>query len=193
MSYNICYGLGPSALAPSTFAAISAVGGYRQVVVTFSDSVMVSGPALVPANYPITLTGAGVNVLVTAIEAVGSTLVLTTDKQTPGAAYTVHLPLQGILSGSFAQFVGPFDLAFTGGTGVVSILQTRSVDAFKLEVNFNIPVLESTAIIPTNYTINNGLVVLGAVKITDFAYRLTTTRQVQTQSYTVSISGIEAA
>lgn len=192
MSYNITYGLGPAALAPSTFAAISAVGGYRQVIVTFSDSVMVSGPALVPANYPITLTGAGVDVLVTAVEAVGSTLVLTTDKQTPGANYDVHLPLQGILSGSFAQFVGPFDLSFTGGTGVVSILQTRSVDAFVLELNFSIPVLESTAIIPSNYTIDNGLVVLGATRITDLFYRLTTTRQVQTQTYTVSISGIEA-
>lgn len=78
-------------------------------------------------------------------------------------------------------------------TAVANIVALSARDNRTVDVVFNRPVIESDAINPTKYTVDNGLTVVKAQKITSTHYLLTTTRQTNGTNYTVTISGIGGA
>jgi hypothetical protein len=161
--------------------------------VTFNANVVLSGPALVPANWYISVTGPGRAVQVGSVEVVSSdTVRLGVTAQTLDAAYTLNLPSLGITSDAFGIFTGLYSLDFLGVPTPVNVQMIRAVDAHHIDVIFAIAVDETSASDPTNYTLSNGLTVTGSHKITDYWYRLTNQpRQVDGTSYTLTVSNVD--
>lgn len=160
------------------------------LILTFSDNVVLQGPALDPANW--TIAGPGLGVTCTAVSAPSDqkNVTLTITDQTQGGAYTVTVPSTGISGPSALNFSGPFTMNFTGIGVAPSIVMARSVDARTMEVIFSEPVLESDALNPTNYTITNGLKALSVSKVTPVIYRLTTSKQAVGTAYNVTVSEV---
>lgn len=181
-------GLGDGGGTPA-FLATGLTVASRQLVVQFNAGVVVVGPAADPASYLI--TGGGQPVTVLHATPTGSTLVLDTSFQTTGANYVLSLPTLGILSSDSRVLAGPFSFNFVGADqDPVSVQIVRSLDARHLEIVFDRPVVRSDAETIANYSVSPTLSVLQSTRITDFVYALRTTRQVQGQTYEVTISNI---
>jgi hypothetical protein len=163
--------------------------------VKFSDNVVLSGPALDIANWFVTNPGPalGREVVVGAITSVvGDTVTLAVSPQTLNANYRLYLPTIGISSTSFGIFTGLFSLDFLGVPTFVSIQMVKAVDTHRVDVIFAIAVDETTASDPLNYSVNNGLTITSATKITDFWYRLRNDpRQTDGVTYTFIATNIE--
>lgn len=159
------------------------------LTVQFNGLVQLSGPALVPANWFITTAhGNPVNVL--SIEVSGNEVLLTTTPQS-NAAYTLHLPTIGIASTDFGVFTGLFSLNFTGVPTVITVQMIRAVDTHHIDVIFAIAVDPVAASNPLNYSLDHGLTVTEAVRLTDVWYRIRNDpRQTDGTNYTLVVSNI---
>jgi len=176
-----------------TINTVSVAADENELVITFSTDVVLSGPALEVANWFVTTEGPGREVTIGSIEFSGTTVTLTTTPQTLDAEYTLHLPTLGITSDVFGVFTGLYSLDFVGVATVVNVQMVKVVDTHHLDVIFAIPVTEETAGDPLNYSINNGLTITEAVRVTDQWYRVRNEpRQVDATSYTITITNIEA-
>jgi hypothetical protein len=163
--------------------------------VQFSDDVTLSGPALESTNWFITVDGPGREVVVGAVSIISSdTVRLLVTPQTLNANYTLHLPTLGISSPTFGIFTGLYSLDFEGVATPVNVQMIKVIDTHHIDVIFAIAVSDESASDPLNYTIDNGLTIVSATKITDHWYRLRNTpRQVDATTYTITISNIEPA
>jgi len=161
--------------------------------VTFSTDVVLSGPALEIGNWTVTVDGPGREVEVTSVSFVGNTVTLGVTPQTLDADYTLHLPTIGITSDVFGVFTGLYSLDFDGVPTIVNLQMVRAVDTHHVDVLFAIAVSEDTAGDPLNYSVNNGLTITEAVRVTDFWYRLRNEpRQTDGVNYTFIATNIEA-
>jgi hypothetical protein len=179
----------------ATIHTVSVTPAANQLVVTFSDTVELSGPALEVANWFVTInTGSAKTVTITDIDFSGDTVTLTTTPQTLNADYRLHLPTLGITSDVFGIFTGLYSLDFLGVPTPVTVQMVKAVDTHHIDVIFAIAVDEETASDPLNYSIDNGLSVTAANKITDHWYRLTNSpRQTDGVNYTITITNIDPA
>lgn len=170
---------------------VSISAAANQVTVQFSASIVLSGPALETDNWVIVTNTDGARlVTVNSIEVSGNDVILTTTPQSDGASYTLELPTIGITDSSFDPFAGLFSLDFTGVPTIVAVNMVKTIDARTIDVIFATPVNEADASNPANYSVDHGLEVTAAVRITDFWYRLTTTRQTNDVVYTLTASNI---
>ncbi len=190
MPFLITGGLGQAGVDPSSAflsEGIQALDG--QLVVQLNAPAVISGPAARADGY--TITGGGVTVSVTAVEVVDDTVVLAVSKQTYLADYVLHMPELGLVSDDGRAYNGDFELDFAGAFATPPEVQiARSVDARTFEVVFTRAVVQADAETAANYSISPTLTVISASKVTDFTYRITTSRQTQDQQYDVTISNI---
>lgn len=170
---------------------VSITPAQNQITVQFSADIVLGGAALQVDNWIVSHLSHGANdVFVLAIHVSGTEVILTTTPQTGDGAYTLNLPTTGITDGSGNPFTGDYALDFTGVATIVPVQMVKTVDARTIDVIFGFAVNPTDASNINNYAINNGLEVLGAVRITDNWYRLTTTRQANDTSYTLTASNI---
>jgi len=164
--------------------------------VKFSDNVVLSGPALDVASWYVTNPGPalGRDVVVTAITSVvGDTVTLAVSPQTLNANYRLHLPLLGITSPTFGVFTGLYSLDWLGVPTIVNIQMLKVIDTHTVHVIFGVAVDETDASDPLNYSVDNGLTIVSATKITDFWYELKNKpRQVDGQTYNFTATNIGA-
>lgn len=194
MSVLVSKGLGqvghsayPSCLA---FLVTGVFPDVNRITVDLTAAFTASGPALIPASYVVTTPPGSKVVTVTGVSVVGSTLVLVTTPQSDGASYILNMPAVGLVDLNANPFNGPFANAFTGVGLGLAILVAYSVDVVTLDVVFNQPVQDTTALNPANYSISPTLTVSKSTKVSDAVYRLTTSDQTRDQVYTVTTSGV---
>jgi hypothetical protein len=164
----------------------------QELTIEFSTNVVLSGPALVPGNWFVTInSGSAKEVTISNVEFSGTTVTLTTTPQTLDADYRLHLPSLGITSDEFGIFTGVYSLDFAGVPTPVSLQMVKAVDTHHVDVIFSIAVDEDDASDPLNYTVNGGLTITEARRITDYWYRLTNEpRQTDGVDYTFTASNI---
>jgi hypothetical protein len=188
MSFIITQGYGnPGTSNYLTLVSVLQSGG--QIDLGFSQPVTISGAAASPTGYTITATDGGVPLIVSSVSVVSGKIRLLTNEPTNGKAYTVYLPLTGILSGSVGLF-GPYNISFIASSVAPYIITAHAVNGRTLEVVFSETVREDDATNVANYSISPALDILAAVKVTDTIYRLTTSRQTQNVIYTVTSTNI---
>ncbi len=162
------------------------------LTLVFESDVILTGDALDPAEWTIT-PGSGVSpVTVTGVSVVDATVTLTTTEHQDGGAYTLNLP-NGIVSAiDGGPFLGPFFVAYTGVGGLPYLIMVKGVDARALDVVFNEAVREDDATTPENYVVigPNNVTVVAAEKVTDINYRLITTEQDRSASYTLEVYNV---
>lgn len=161
------------------------------LVIVFSDLVALTGDAASSTNWSIT-PGIGLNpITINSVVVVGNTVTVNTSEHQTGS-YTLNYP-QGIVSyldGS--PFIGPFTHVYSN-VGVVPFLtMVRGVDARAIDVVFSEAVNLQDALTPGNYSITGAstVTVTSVEKQTDQAFRLNTTVQVRSGSYTLQASNI---
>lgn len=178
-------GTGPTLLSVTPYG--------DRLELTFSSNIVLSGAALLPAQWTVTTATPGAATpTVTAVSVVGATVTLYITECTSGATYFLHIPTTGIADFSATPFGGPWLQSFVG-VGVVPFVALASAnDALHAKVVFSEAVVSSEALVPTNYIITGGagLTVYAVTKETDLVYTLTTSLQVVGQSYTVTVSNI---
>lgn len=190
MPLLITAGLGAESGGMAGFVLLSATASDHLLTLTFNAPFTATGPAADVSYYTIVASGGARPVTVTGIQVVGSTLLLTTTAQTNGGAYTVFLPFEGLLDTTNRPFAGPFSFMFVGFAASVAVSMVRSIDARTLDVIFTLPVVREDALNPANYSSTGGISILSALYVTDLNYRLTTTKQTEDVSYTLTISNI---
>ena len=169
---------------------VSITPAQNQLTIQFSSDIILGGAALSVENWIVSHLGGANDVFVLAIHVSGPNVILTTTPQTGSAAYTLNLPTSGITDNEGNPFTGLFALDFSGVATVIAVQMVKTVDARTIDVIFGFAVNPTDASNINNYAINNGLEVLGAVRISDYWYRLTTTRQVTGTNYTLTVSNI---
>jgi hypothetical protein len=164
-----------------------------RIELSFDSNIILSGPALTPAQWPITAATPGTIVpTVTSIGVVGSTVTLYTTECTGGAVYYLHIPASGVTDFTFATFGGPWIHLYVGVGAAPFVALASAQDALHAKVIFSEAVVEAEALVAANYIITGGagLTVYNVTKETDLVYVLTTSLQVVGQSYTVTVSNI---
>lgn len=185
MGHITTYGYGDSAL----FKGISITPAANQITIRMSQGFTISGNAANPAKYIIERVGSGLDVTVTNVAQVGLNLVLSTSNQTGACAYILHMPTSGYAGVSSDPYAGAFDWNFNGVVTDVAVLILRAVNARTLDVIFQGDPDLVQAVIASNYTIP-GLTVSKAEFVTQRQYRLTTSKQVPGQLYTLTTQNI---
>lgn len=171
------------------FVLNSITPAHKQLTLNMSNTPTISGPAADPASYTLTsATGKASTVL--SVTAVGNTLVLATTEQTNGQVYTLHIPFIGLVDISATDFDGPFSPSFIA-VGIAPVIQiVRSVDTRKIDVVFSEAMRSDDATTPANYSISPPLEIKSIEMLTDYMYRLHTSKQTVGQVYTITASNI---
>lgn len=179
------YGAGGSA---ALLLVTAVTGGILEVRITFNAAPVLVGFATDPANWIITGPD---TVTVSAVTTDGNDVVLTTTEQTTGATYTVTIP-PSIANTDGVIYVGTNSFNFTGVGDPPFVAMAAGIDGFHVKVIFSEPVVESEALVPSNYVItgSGGLTVSDVEKETDLVYILTTSLQTVGASYTLTVSNI---
>ena len=179
----VTMGLGSRSAVP--FSISSVVGTGDTVVLTASSNFTLTGPAAIYSYYSIPgLTIYGM--------VVASPVITFSTSAQASIPYTLNIPSVGIIPVSGATLLGPYNIAFDGLAAPVTVSLVSVIDARLLEIVFNRAVNKAQASNVNNYSISPPLAIIKATYITDSVYRLQTSRQVQGQIYTVTISGLEA-
>jgi hypothetical protein len=187
MSNVVIEGFGSGAGGGGALQVSSVTAALYTITVNMTDTVILTGDALQPSkwviagNYPMTVSNVSYG---------GSIITLTTTEGTQGASYNLLVPQGIVKSGNGTPCIGPFTFPFTGAGSVPTLLLASPIDARTLDIFFSEAVLETEAIIAGNYVISGGLSVTSSQKISDSIYRLTTTRQIPSVSYTITASNI---
>lgn len=168
---------------------VSVVGTLRTVTVTLSTTVTVTSVSSNPLNWSI---AGPTTSTVTAVAAIGATIVLTTTELRQGGAYTLAIP--GAFYGpASAPYVGALSAPFTGvGTPPIA-LAAQVVDGTHVRVIFSEEVNASDALTSVNYAIDNGLSVLSVTQESGASFILETTSQSPSIVYLVTCSNIRDA
>ena len=180
----------PGHFIPVAFEAEGIIVAEHTITVQFNRLAIVTGPALLPTSYPITPTDGGFPATVTAVSAVGATLVLTVTEHTNGKNYILGMPTVGITDVDANLYQGPFLFPYAGVGSSPHALIARSVDARTFEITFDRAMNAVEATNPANYSVSPTLKVVSVSKVLDSVYRATTARQSQGVLYTVTVSNI---
>lgn len=162
------------------------------LIATFNRPVTVAGPALLPISWSIeVVTPDAVDVVISAITQTEVNQVkINISEQTDGATYKLNVPYVGIVDNVGNVVQPPYSVEFLGIGVAVTVVLTRSIDARTLEVIFSEAVVPEDALTLSNYYVVPTLQILAAAKSTDSIYQLTTSRQDELQSYTITIENI---
>ena len=71
-----------------------------------------------------------------------------------------------------------------------SVVSVEVVDCRTLILNYNEAVVEAEALMPGNYSVDNGLAVLAVAPLSSSQYRLTTSLQVPALLYTGTVTNV---
>lgn len=170
--------------------AVESYGPY--LILSFSKHLNMDARGLDKNSWLITTADpAAVAVRVLGVTDLGSARIrLDVDEQTKDAIYTVAVPRIGIVD-TVGNAINADEKRNFFGFGVpVSVSLSRSIDARTLEVVFTEGVIEQDAITVSNYSVTPALQILKAVKVTDSVYRLTTSKQTELVTYTVTVQNI---
>jgi hypothetical protein len=171
-----------------TLSLISTVGSAGSVTLNLSDLITLTSDSAVRSKWSI-VDNLGNPLAVNSLSSVGSAVTLGTAAQVTGRTYTVTIPYGILKITDGSNYVGPYSTTF-GGTGVApTIVMSRSVDSRTIEVIFSESVVAGDALNPTNYAIP-GLTISTVTQITPVIYRITTSRQSEGTTYTVTASNI---
>lgn len=188
MPLIITSGLGATGSAADP--AVDSITSYESyLLVVFNTSLDVSSNVLRTDSWSVSGGGRPVSVRDVSMHS-ASTIRIDVTEQTDGETYVLHFPEVGILTLFGEKFYGPFEENFVGAGSGPSILMVRTVDARTLEVFFNEAVNPGDALNSANYSIDNGLQVVSVTKVTPVQYLITTSKQVEGISYTVTASNI---
>lgn len=191
MSLLATQGLGASGNG-TAFALTSITPGLNYIDLVFSNAIVqITGPAALASQYGIAPTdGTSVQVQVLSVAVVGTNVRLTTTECTNGGTYQMAMPWQGFSDGGPEVLTGPFSMSFVGFGQAPTLISANPFDTRLIDIAFSELVRDTEALNPANYAINNGLSVSAVTKTGLVNYRLTTSRQVRGQSYTVTASNI---
>lgn len=174
----------------ANFILISTVASDKLVTLTLNQPLFLTGLAEDYTQYVFTSLGDGIAIEATGVTASGNQILIDTTEQTDGALYQLNIPPAGIISSSDSPFQGSFEPTFTGVGIGATILMSRAIDAYTVEIFYSEAVNNSDATDIDNYSIDNGLEVTAAIKITDTRYQIKTTRQVEGLLYTITVSNV---
>ncbi|CAB4127333.1 hypothetical protein UFOVP75_144 [uncultured Caudovirales phage] len=186
-SLLVTQGLGTSAV---TLLILSAtMTSPTNVDVAFSGNVFLNSHALDPTNWSIATSPSVTNVVVD-----GTIVHLTVTPHDAGSSYIVTAPT-GITNGDGQDLSSPFTASYTGVGSVVVLNSVRGVDIRTVDIVFNLPVVKSQALDPANYAITgpSPVQVLSVAYQTDHDFRLTTTAQLLSSAYTITVSNVQAS
>lgn len=170
--------------------ALSLTAYKRRLVFKMDHSIILDGIATRPGSYPIVVFADGSpGPKGLSVEAAGDVLTLNTEAHIAGVEYRVELPAAGILSTDQELFVGPFIWRYYAiMTATVQFVQV--IDARLLQLVFDQPPVDEDALDHLRYSFEPELEPKSASKVTDYTYRLVTSRQTEGQSYTITTNGI---
>lgn len=186
----ITEGLGPESGGggggPLTVSGV--LGVPLGIEVTLSANGALTGDSLLPSKWVV--TAGGVPLTVSAVQIAGTLITLTTNEATDGASYTLSIP-QGIADLSSGNpCLGPFVWNFTGDGIAPTAFMAQTIDGRHVRVIFSEPVRADDATVAANYSIDNGLTVSAVSQETDRNYVLTTSLQVPSVFYTITITNV---
>lgn len=179
--------------ACNTFTLLLAEVFSDRIELIFSTNVQAVGPAATPSQWVITTATPSVVVpTVTSVVVAGPRIKLYYTESKTGVLYTLNFPVVGIKDLSNNPYPGPFTYNFIGLGVNPFVALAGAQDGYHVKVIFSEAVVESEALIPSNYVITGGagLSVYEVTKETDLVYRLRTSLQTVGQSYLVTVSNI---
>ena len=156
--------------------------------VAFNHNLIVEALARNPWNWSIS-TGPGITGVSTPDQ---THILLQVHGQIDGTSYRLNIPDGGIIDALDLHLAPPLYVDFTGTNPGPSIVGVAVIDTHHLDLIFSRPVLQVDALDPTKYSINPTLGIDAVTYITDYNYRLYTSRQVANLDYTVTPLGIRA-
>jgi hypothetical protein len=174
-------------ITPINFTNITAIA--KQVSVNFDTPPTLLGPAADKTVWSIIGPNAQV-ITINTLNIIGTSVVLSTTEMSNGVTYTISIPPSYITSSSGLFWTGPFVKTFTGVGGAPFIQNVKPIDGRTIEIMFSENVNKYDALNIANYSIDHGLVVLGAQQISPSIFRLITSLQVSSTNYTVTASNI---
>jgi hypothetical protein len=170
--------------------ALSLTAYKRRLVFKMDRSIILDGAATHPTNYPIVVAADGTpGPRGLSVEASGDVLTLYTEAHIANVEYRIELPASGIVSTERYLFVGPFTWRYYA-TMTASVQFVQAIDARLLQLVFDQPPMDEDALDHLRYSFDPELEPKAASKVTDYTYRLVTSRQVESQTYTIATSGI---
>lgn len=163
-----------------------------EVTITFDQNVVVAQVASRPSAWRCFPTdfSVAVEAEVSAVEAVGAAVVLTTSEHTDGKSYRVRIPAQIFGTPSGDALTGMSDENYTGAGDGPIIQVIECIDERTIDVYFSEPMLEVDAIDPNNYAFTNDIAVVGVEKLGDLIYRITTTPMDDESTYSLMTTGL---
>jgi hypothetical protein len=174
-----------SALVPSV---VSVVAAPLLLSVTFAQDVTLTVAGTNPSNWVVTGPGGAV---VLTVSVLGSVVTLSTTAQNNGGSYYLVVA-QGLVQNSFPYENPAANMAFTGVNSPLTVTGCRIIDATDVVVIFSRTVIPSTATVPANYVFSPPLLVDVVERISDTQYLLRTGRQQPNQTYSVTVSNVQA-
>lgn len=194
VSFIITEGLGPVAAGASgvNLQIVSVTANPTSIAIVFTDNIIVAAEASVPSNWTITPTGGAGPITVIGISYGAATITLTTTEGKIGGSYFLNIPFGIVRLADGAPLIPPYSQAFTGNGVVPIVSQIITLnDARRFDVSFSEAVVESEALVTTNYVISPTLTVSNVTKVSDNRYTITTLEaQTPAQSYLVTVSNI---
>lgn len=193
MSLIVTQGYGDSGgVAPGALTVLSVTPSNNQILITFSEAVILLGDGLDTTRWIIVSDG-GQHVIVNSIQVAGATVTLITNEMANGTNYTLTIPNMGVYSAITGNpLTGPFEHPFVGVGSPPTILIIVVIDARTIEVVYDEPVNMYDALNENNYVITGigGLTVIDVEKMGSTIYRLTTSHQMVGTNYLVTASNI---
>lgn len=172
------------------FQVTSVVPSTTSIAINLNGGVTLASLASSGANWSISAT-TGVPMIVTGVNAAGSTITLTVTQGTNGAVYTINIPNGVIRTSDSAPLVPPYQQNFFATGTAPTVLSIIRSDARRFEVVFSTNMLESEALTKANYGIAPPLTVAGVTKVQGNTYQVSTSEaQVPGQSYMVTVSNV---
>lgn len=151
MSLLITKGLGSSG-GSAVPSLVSVTPSATEIVLVFSENVVLSGDALVAANWLMTPTLTGYTPTCNSVSASTNEIVLGfSGEHTNGQPYELTIPT-GILSDTGANYTGPFVYSYVG-VGVGPVIITISPNITEIMITYNEPVVQLEAEDAANYNI----------------------------------------
>lgn len=151
MSLLITKGLGSSG-GSAVPSLVSVTPSATEIVLVFSENVVLSGDALVAANWLMTPTLTGYTPTCNSVSASTNEIVLGfSGEHTNGQPYELTIPT-GILSDTGANYTGPFVYSYVG-VGVGPVITTISPNITEIMITYNEPVVQLEAEDAANYNI----------------------------------------
>jgi hypothetical protein len=167
----------------------SVVATYQTLTIPIINGpIALGGNSAVPGDWLIKGSDNSV-VAVTAVNISGTNLVLTTGDMKIGLTYTLTVPSGIIGSSSGLFYTGPYTYTYTGASLAPTVSGLlASPDDQTLQVTFNKPMNQATALNINNYAISGGVQVIGVTPIGPAIFKLKTLGEQPGVTYTLTPS-----